>query len=141
VHFGPQICYLESPFDSFQKLWGLQQIVLFLKDEICELTSGDKLSGERKEWLIEQLRNTQCKALQAIHVCTHQTRVLASHRNRNRSLGASLGTSDASRHSRTRAWQATTDPTLSADRSDSRHLYCRTGWRIRSIELSMKRRS
>jgi hypothetical protein len=46
--FGPQICYLEPPFDSLQKLWGLQQIVLFLKEEIRELTSGDELSGERK---------------------------------------------------------------------------------------------
>jgi hypothetical protein len=69
VHFGPQIFYLQSPFGPVQKLSGLQEIVLFLKEDVCELTSSDDLSGERKKWLIERLCDTQCKTLRAIHVC------------------------------------------------------------------------
>jgi hypothetical protein len=69
VHSGQQIFYLESPFDSIRKLSGLQEIFLFLKDDICDLMSEDDLSGERKTWLIERLRDTQYKALRAIHVC------------------------------------------------------------------------
>ena len=69
AHFGQQIFYLESPFDSIRSLPGLQEIVLFLKDDVCELVGEDDLSGERKTWLIERLRDTQYKASRAIHVC------------------------------------------------------------------------
>jgi hypothetical protein len=69
VQFGQQVFYLESPFDSIRTLSGLQEIVLFLKDDICELMCEDDLSGERKTWLIERLRDTQYKASRALRVC------------------------------------------------------------------------
>lgn len=69
LNFGPQIFYLQSPFDLLAKLPGLREIVLFLRHDICELLGGDDLSGERRKWLIEQSRGIQCKALLAIHVC------------------------------------------------------------------------
>lgn len=69
VHFGPQVLYLQSPFDPARKLSGLQEIVLFLKDDVCELTSGDDLSRERRKWLIERFCDTIYRTLRAIHVC------------------------------------------------------------------------
>ena len=52
------------------------QIVLFFKDDVCGPISGDGLSGERIEWLIDQLYDTKCVSLRAIHVCISSEEVV-----------------------------------------------------------------
>jgi hypothetical protein len=69
VHFGPQIFYLQAPFDPIEKLRGLQEVVLFLKDDVCGPISGDGLSRERIKWLINRLCDIKCASLRAVYVC------------------------------------------------------------------------
>jgi hypothetical protein len=76
VHFGPQLFYLQAPFKPMERLTGLQEVVLFLKDDVCGPISGDSLSGERIEWLINQLCDTKCVSLRAIHVCISSEEVI-----------------------------------------------------------------
>jgi hypothetical protein len=76
VHFGPQIFYLQAPFEPIEKLTGLQEVVLFLKNDVCGPISGDSLSGERTKWLINRLCDTKCPSLRAIYVCMSSQEVV-----------------------------------------------------------------
>ena len=49
AHFGPQVFYHQLPFGLMHKLPGLREVVLLLKDDTCELTSADGLSGDRTD--------------------------------------------------------------------------------------------
>ena len=69
VHFGPQIFYLQAPFEPMEKLTGLREVVLFLKNDVCGPISGDDLSGERTEWLINRFCDTKCTSLQDVYIC------------------------------------------------------------------------
>ena len=69
AHFGPQILYLQAPFKPLEYLAGLQEVVLFMKYDICEPTNFDDLSGDRIKWLIDRLCDTKCVSLRAIYVC------------------------------------------------------------------------
>jgi len=63
-----------------QKLPEIRQVVLFLKDDVCELEISDKLSGERIEWLEKQLREVTCGSLRAVCIC------ISSEKNEGRPL-------------------------------------------------------
>jgi hypothetical protein len=76
VHFGPQIFYLQAPFEPIEKLTGLREVVLFLKNDVCGSISDDNLSGERTEWLINRLRETRCASLRAIYICISSEEVV-----------------------------------------------------------------
>ena len=76
VHFGPQIFYLQAPFEPMERLTGLREVILFLKDDVYAPISGDSLSGERTEWLINRLCNTKCPSLRAIRVCISSEKVI-----------------------------------------------------------------
>ena len=76
VHFGPQIFYLQAPFEPIEKLTGLREIVLFLKNDVCGPISGDDLSGERTEWLINRFRDTKCVSLRAVCICISSEEVV-----------------------------------------------------------------
>jgi len=76
VHFGPQIFYLQAPFEPMEKLTGLRGVVLFLKNDVCGPISGDDLSGERTEWLINRFCDTKCQPLQAVYICISSEEVV-----------------------------------------------------------------
>jgi hypothetical protein len=69
AHFGPQILYLRAPFKPLENLAGLQEVVLFMKHDICGPTNVGDLSGDRMKWLIDRLCDTKCESLRAIYVC------------------------------------------------------------------------
>ena len=69
AHFGPQILYLQVLFKPLENLAVLQEVVLFMKHDICEPTNVDDLSGDRMKWLIVRLCDARCESLRAIYVC------------------------------------------------------------------------
>ena len=68
IVLGPQLFYRQSPFNILEKLCNVQEIGLFLTDDICESITGDEVSGEKVTWLEEQFRGVQCRSLRNLGV-------------------------------------------------------------------------